>query len=90
MDGDGDTDDGDEVLANTHHDRAPEQERATAEPLNTPHARERHEHVDDVGGDGNEERVLDARVLEEGRADWERVRHAFHVVTPPRDTHSRR
>ena len=64
-DRDGDADDRDEVLADAHHDRAPDEQRATAKALDTPHAGDGHEHVDDVGRDLRQEGVLDAGVGEE-------------------------
>ena len=71
VDRDGDANDRDEILANTHDGSAVEEERAATEPLDTPHTRKGHEHVDDVGGDRDQEGVLDTRVLEEGRAVYE-------------------
>lgn len=57
FDGDGDTDDSDEVLADAHSDCTPDEKRTTTESLDCPHARDSHEDVDDVGGDGNEEGI---------------------------------
>ena len=68
LDGDGDTDDSDEELAHAHPSGTPDEESTTTELLNTPHAGDGHEDVDDRGGDGDEESVRDARVLEERRA----------------------
>ena len=68
VDGNRDADDGDEILADAHHDGTPDEQRPPSEALDAPHAGERHEHVDDVRRDLGEEGVLDAGVLEEGRA----------------------
>ena len=89
--GDGDTDDRDEVLADTHDGGTVEEERAATEPLDTPHTRKGHEHVDDVGGDRDQEGVLDTRVLEEGRAVYESqsVRMSIHYYGGAQ-TYSRR
>lgn len=65
VNGDGDTDDGDKVFANTHANGTDEQETTTTEALDTPHSGEGHEHIDDVSRNRNEEGVLDAGVLEE-------------------------
>lgn len=65
VNGDGDADDCDEVLANTHNDGTPDEERATTKSLDTPHTGESHEDVYDVGSDGSEEGVGDTRVGEE-------------------------
>ena len=66
FDRDGDTDDGDEILADAHNDGTVDKEGTATEPLNTPHTGESHEDVHDVGGDLGQERVLDTRVGEEG------------------------
>lgn len=66
-----DTSDCDDVLANTHADGTDDQERPTAEPLNTPHARKSHENIDNVRRNGDEERVGDTGILEERRAEVE-------------------
>jgi len=63
--GNGDTDDGDHELAKAHPDGTNQKQLPTTKPLNTPHTGEGHEHVDDVGGDGYQERVGNTRVLEE-------------------------
>ena len=68
LDGDRDADDRDEELANTHDGSTVEEESTATELLDTPHTREGHEHVHDVRRNRDEEGVLDARVLEEGRA----------------------
>ena len=47
VDRDGDANDRDEILANTDDSSAVEEERAATEPLDTPHAWEGHEHIDD-------------------------------------------
>ena len=62
---DRDTDDGDQVLANAHANGTDQQQPPATEPLNTPHARESHEDVDDVRGDRDQERVGNTGVLEE-------------------------
>jgi len=73
---DGDTDDGDDVFAQTHSNGTDEKETATTEALNTPHSRNGHNHIDNVGDNGNYEWVGDAGILEEGGAivedevDW--------------------
>jgi hypothetical protein len=59
-----DTDDGDQVLANAHAEGTNQQQSPTTKPLHAPHAGESHEHVDDVGGDGDQERIGNTRVLE--------------------------
>jgi len=59
------TDDGDQELANTHAGGTDQEQPSTTEPLDTPHTRESHEHVYDVGGDSDQEGVTDTRVLEE-------------------------
>ena len=64
-DRDSNADDRDEVLADTHDDGTPDEERATTETLNTPHAGNGHEDVDNVGGNLGQEGVLDTRVGEE-------------------------
>ena len=91
VDGDSNTDDRDEVLADTHDGGTVEEERAATEPLDTPHARKGHEHVDDVDGDRDQEGVLDTRVLEEGRAVYESqsVRMSIHYYEGAQ-TYSRR
>lgn len=65
---DGHTRDGNDELAHAHAHRTDEQQPAASEALDTPHARECHEAVDDVCRDADEEGVFDARVLEENRA----------------------
>lgn len=67
-DGNGDTDDGDEVLAQAHADGTDEEKTTATEAFDTPHTGEGHDDVNDVGDDGDNERILDARILEEGRA----------------------
>ena len=62
---DGDADDRDEELADAHDDGTPDEEWATAEALDTPHAGEGHEDVHDVGCDLGQEGVGDTRVGEE-------------------------
>jgi len=66
--GDGDTDDGDEVLAEAHANGTDEEETTTTEALDAPHTGEGHDHVNDIGDNGDNERIPDARVLEEGCA----------------------
>jgi len=68
LDGDGDTDDGDEVFADEHAKGTEEQETTTSDTVNGPHSGNGHSDVDDVGGDRDDEGVLDAGVLEESRA----------------------
>lgn len=65
---DGHARDGNDELTYAHAHRADEQQPATSEALDTPHARECHEAVDDVRRNADEERIFDARVLEENRA----------------------
>ena len=91
VDGDSNANDRDEVLADTHDGGTVEEERAATEPLDTPHTRKGHEHVDDVGGDRDQEGVLDTRVLEEGRAVYESqsVRMSIHYYEGAQ-TYSRR
>ena len=73
---DGNTNDGDDVFAQTHANSTNEKEATTAEAFNTPHSRNGHNHIDDVGNDGNDEWVFDSGILEEGGAivkdevDW--------------------
>ena len=62
---DRDTDDSDQELADAHADRTDQKQPPTTEPLDTPHPGKSHEHVDDVGGDGDQEGVRNTRVLEE-------------------------
>jgi len=62
---DRDTHDGDQELANTHAGGTDQEQPPTTKPLNTPHARKSHEDVDNVGGDGDQEGVMNTRVLEE-------------------------
>ena len=68
LDRDGDANDSNKELADAHASSADEEETATTETLNTPHARKRHHHVDHVGDNSNNEGVRDARVLEESSA----------------------
>lgn len=65
---DGHTRDRDDELAHAHAHRADEQQPAAPKALDAPHTRERHEAVDNVRRDADEEGVLNARVLEEDRA----------------------
>lgn len=65
---DRDADDGNEVLANAHHHRTPDEERATTKALNTPHAGNGHADVHHVGCYCDEEGVRDTGVFEEGCA----------------------
>ena len=65
---DGDTNDGDQELANAHPDRTDQKQPPTTEPLDTPHTGKGHEDVDDVRGDRDQEGVMDTRVLEEDGA----------------------
>ena len=64
-DGDGNTDDGNEELADTHPHGAPDEEGTTAKVFDAPHTGEGHEHIDDVGGNLGQEGILDTRVGEE-------------------------
>ncbi len=57
-----------EVRAHGHGGAAPEEQRATPQPVCGPHPGERHAHVHDRVRDGDEERVPDANVCEERRA----------------------
>ena len=76
LDRDGNTNDGDDELANGHASSTDEEEGTTTELLNTPHTRQSHEHIDNASSDGNQEGVADAGALEEGGAivedevDW--------------------
>ena len=65
---DGDTNDGDDELANTHASSADQEEAAATIALDAVHSRQSHEDVDDGSSDGNQETVLNTRVLEEGCA----------------------
>lgn len=65
---DGNTDDSDDVLAEEHTSGTDEEERTTASTVNEPDTRNSHTDVDDVGGNGDQERILNTRALEEGRA----------------------
>lgn len=65
---DRDTDDSDDKLADTHAGSTDEEKTTATEALNTPHSGQGHEDIDNVGGDGDQERVANARVLEECRA----------------------
>jgi len=51
VNGDGDTNDSDEELADTHPCGTPDEEGTTTESLDTPHAGDGHEHIDNVGSD---------------------------------------
>ena len=59
------TDDADQKLAEGHPSGADQEQLPTTKPLDTPHTRESHEHVDDIDGDSDQERVMNTRVLEE-------------------------
>jgi len=65
---DRDADDGDQELANAHPGGTDQEQPPTTEPLDAPHPRKCHKHVDDVGGDGDQEGVLNTRILEEDGA----------------------
>lgn len=65
---DGNTDDGDDVLAEEHTSGTDEEERTTTSTVNEPDTRNGHADVDDVGGNGDQERIRNTRALEEGRA----------------------
>ncbi len=67
-DGDGDTDDGDQVLADQHTSCSDEEETATTDVVDCPEGGDGHYYVDDVGDDGDDEGVGEARVGEEGRS----------------------
>ena len=62
---DRDADDGDQELANTHPGGTDQEQLPTTKPPHTPHPRESREHVYGVRGDGDQEEVTDARILEE-------------------------
>jgi len=62
---DRDANDGDQELANAHAEGADQEQPSAAEPFDTPHAWESREHVDDVDGDGDQEGVGNAGLLEE-------------------------
>lgn len=65
-------DDGDDELADDHAEGAPDEDGAAAEALNGPEGDGRRAHVDQVGDERDEERVLDrAERLEEGGAKVE-------------------
>lgn len=68
----GGTDDGDEELAESHANGTHQKERATTPLLNEVETGEGGDRVDDVGGHGDEEGVLDTGGLEEGGTvvDW--------------------
>jgi hypothetical protein len=66
--GDGNTNDGNDELADTHSNSSYEKEPATTETFDTPDARKGHADVDNIGRNSNKETVADARVLEEGCA----------------------
>jgi len=63
--GDRDTDNGDQELANAHSGGSNQQQPSATKFLDTPHARKGHENTDDADDDGDQERVLNAGVLEE-------------------------
>lgn len=65
---DGNTDDGDDVLADEHTSGTDEEERTTTSPVDEPDTGNGHADVDDVGGNGDQERILNTRALEESRA----------------------
>jgi len=65
---DGDTDDGDDVFAQTHSNGTDDKQTATTETLNTPHSRNGHDHIDNVGDNSNDEWVIDTGILEESGA----------------------
>jgi len=50
---DRDANDGDQELANAHPGGTDQEQPPPTEPLDTPHTRKCHKHVDDVGGDGD-------------------------------------
>lgn len=67
-----DTDDCDDELANQHAESAPDEQRATAEPLNGIEGDWSGADIDESGDERNEEGVLDgAEGLEEGGAEVE-------------------
>jgi len=78
-DGDGYSDDGDQVLAYQHTGCSDEEETATSDVVDCPKGGDGHYYVDDVGDDGDDEGVGEARVGEEGSSvvedevDTERV-----------------
>lgn len=61
--GDGNTNDGDEELADTHAGGTVQEELATSDPLDQVDTGEGHDDVDNVGGDGHGEGVANTRVL---------------------------
>lgn len=67
-DGNRDTDDGNEVLADQHAGRSDEEEATATDVVDGPERGDGHTYVDNVGGDSDQEWVSDARVLEEGRS----------------------
>jgi hypothetical protein len=56
----------DQEFAHTHTNRTDKQQAAAAKPLDTPHARQGHEHVYDVCCNRDEERIRDTRIFKEG------------------------
>lgn len=68
----GDTNNGDDELADNHSESTPQQQRATTNFLNGPESNRSREHVDDGGDHADEERVVDgSEGLEEGCAEVE-------------------
>lgn len=68
----GDTNDGDDELADDHAEGTPEEERTTTDLLNGPEGKGGGAHVDNGGDHGEQEGVLDcAELLEEGGTEVE-------------------
>lgn len=65
-DGDGDTDDGDQVLAYQHTSGTDEEKTTTSDVVYSPECGDGHDDVDDVGDDGDDEGVGETGIGEEG------------------------
>lgn len=83
---DGNTDDGDDVLAEEHTSSTDEEERTTTSTVNEPDTGNGHTDVDDVGGNGDQERIRNTRALEEGRAVVEDEVDTGELLPTVRDT----
>lgn len=66
--GRGSADNGDDELAHQHAEGAVDEQRATANLFNGPEGDGGRDDVDDVGDDGDEKRVFNTDLLEEGGA----------------------
>jgi hypothetical protein len=67
-DRDSNTNNGNDVLADTHAHGANKEESATTEALHTPDTGHSHNHVYNIGDDCDQEGILNTRVFEEGSA----------------------